>query len=47
MEKIHFSTNKLFNVDETSISVAIQNVKGMSLKGKRQFVKLSSAESGI
>jgi hypothetical protein len=47
MEKIKCSLNRLFNVDETGITVVQhETFKVISLKGKRQVASLSPAERG-
>lgn len=47
LAKINFSPNKLFNVDETGITIVQHKTsKVVGLKGKRQVASLSSAERG-
>jgi hypothetical protein len=47
MVNIKFSPNRIFNVDETGITIAQQkSSKVLGLKGKRQVASLSSAERG-
>jgi hypothetical protein len=45
MEKINFSPNKLFNVDETRLTVVQHKVsKVFAMKGKKQVAYLSPAD---
>lgn len=47
MDKHKFSPSKIFNVDETGVScVHTNSLKVMSIKGKKQVGKLTSAERG-
>jgi hypothetical protein len=47
LEKIQFSPHRLYNSDETGLSVVQHKVCCVvSLKGKRQMTALSSAEKG-
>ncbi|CAH0721624.1 unnamed protein product, partial [Brenthis ino] len=47
LEKINFNPNKIFNVDETGISIVQHKVrKILTAKGKKAVHKLSSAERG-
>ncbi|XP_026316403.1 CENP-B homolog protein 2-like [Hyposmocoma kahamanoa] len=47
LQKINFNPNKIFNVDETGITTVQHKVrKILTMKGKREVHKLSSAERG-
>jgi hypothetical protein len=47
LEKIHFTPHRLYNCDETGLSVVQHKVcNEVSLKGTRQIAALSSAERG-
>lgn len=47
MEKYSFSPSRIFNCDETGVSVVHSNaLKVLSLKGKKQVSKLTSGERG-
>ncbi|XP_046677400.1 MFS-type transporter clz9-like [Homalodisca vitripennis] len=47
LERVNFSPTRVFNVDETGVtSVQPKSMRVVSLKGKREVYKLSSAERG-